>query len=123
MSLMQPKWSRRLDVVVGHAVWVADGVQVFGGFVRAVDNDGHYTIHSDAGAMLCGVRRESLCLKWQLGSSPGAAAASVSPDAGVDDERRCRSNGVADDEGSGTSRPTSVHTPENVKRLAALDRS
>ena len=25
MSLMQPKWFRRLDVAVGHAVWVADG--------------------------------------------------------------------------------------------------
>ena len=76
---MQPKWFRRLDVAVGHAVWVAGGVQVSGGFVRAVDNDGHYTIQSDAGAMLCGVRRGSLCLKWQVGSNPGAAAASVSP--------------------------------------------
>ena len=72
--------------------------------------------------MLGGVRRESLCLKWQVGSNPGAAAASVSPDADVDEERRRRSNGVADGEGSG-SRSTSVPTPENVKRLAAMNRS
>ena len=63
MSLMQPKWFRRLDVAVGHAVWVADGTQVSGGLVRAIDNDGHYAVQSDAGASLCGVRRENLCLK------------------------------------------------------------
>ena len=63
MSLMQPKWFRRLDVAVGHAAWVAEGVTVHGGFVRVIDNDGHYTVKSDAGASLCGVRRESLCLK------------------------------------------------------------
>ena len=40
MSLMQPKWFRRLDVAVGHAVWMADGTRVSGGFVRAIDNDG-----------------------------------------------------------------------------------
>ena len=67
MSLMQPKWFRRLDVAVGYAVWVAEGVTVKGGFVRAIDNDGHYTVSSDAGASLCGVRRENLCLKWQVG--------------------------------------------------------
>ena len=38
VSLMQPKWFRRLDVAVGHAVWVAGGAQVSGGFVRAIDN-------------------------------------------------------------------------------------
>ena len=58
MSLTQPKWFRRLDVAVGHAVWVADGVQVYGGFVRAIDNDGHCTVQPDAGATLRGVRRE-----------------------------------------------------------------
>ena len=121
MSLMQPKWFRRLDVAVGHAVWVADGVQVPGGFVRAIDNDGHYTAQSDAaGAALRDVRRENLCLKWQVGSNLGAAAAAVSPDVDVDDGRRRRSNGVADGEGEG-SRPTAVPTPENVKRLAAMD--
>ena len=63
MSLMQPKWFRRLDVAVGHAVWVADGVQVSGGFVRAIGNDGHYTVQPDTGATLRGVHRETLCLK------------------------------------------------------------
>ena len=91
--------------------------------MRAVDNDGHYTVQSDGGAELCGVRRESLCLKWQVGSSPGAAAASVSPDVDVDgdDERRRRSNGVVvDGDGSDTSRSTSVPAAEDIKRLAAL---
>ena len=44
----------------------------------------------------------SLCLKWQVGSSLGAAAASVSSDASVDDERWRRSNGVADGDGLDT---------------------
>ena len=57
-----------------------------------------------------------------MGSNPGAAAAAVSSDADVDDGRRRRSNGVADGECSG-SRPTSMPTPEHVKRLAAMDRS
>ena len=89
-------------MAVGHAVWVANGAEVAGGFVRAVDNDGHYTVQTDDGVKLCGVRRESLCLKWQVGSSLGAAAASVSSDASVDDERRRRSNGVADGDGLDT---------------------
>ena len=97
-------------------------MQVSGGFVRAIDNDGHYTVQSDAGATLRGVRRGNLCLKWQMGSNPGAAAAVVSPGVDVDDERRRRSNGVADGEGS-DSQSTSVPTLENVKRLAAMDRS
>ena len=63
MSLMQPKWFRRLDVAVGHAVWVANGSEVAGEFVRAVDNDGHYTVQTDGGVELCGMRRESLSLK------------------------------------------------------------
>ena len=83
MSLMQPKWFRRLDVAAGHAVWAVDGSTVAGGFVRAIDNDGHYTVESDAGASLCGVRRENLCLKWQVGSNPGAAAAATSLGADV----------------------------------------
>ena len=66
MSLMQPKWFRRLDGAAGHAVWVAEGVKVYGGVVRVIDNDGHYTVKSGAGASLCGVRRENLCLKWQV---------------------------------------------------------
>ena len=51
---------------MGHAVWVANGAEVAGGFARAVDNDGHYTVQSDDGAELCGVRRESLCLKSEV---------------------------------------------------------
>ena len=123
MSLKQPKWFRRLDVAVGHAVWVTNGVEVAGGFVRVVDNDGHCTVQTDDGAKLGGVRRESLCLKWQVGSSLGAAAASVSSDASVDDERRRRSNGVADGDGPDTRWSTSVPTTEHVKWLAAMDRS
>ena len=43
MSLMQPKWFRRLDVAVGHAVWVANGTEVIEGGC-----DGHWqrrTLH------------------------------------------------------------------------------
>ena len=99
---MQPKWFRCLDVAVGHAVWVANYAEVAGGFVLADDNDGRYTVQTNDGVELCAVRRKSLCLKWQVGSSLGAAAASVSSDASVDDERRRRSNGVADGDGLGT---------------------
>ena len=122
MSLMQPKWFRRLDVAVGHAVWVVDGLKVAGGFVRAIDNDGHYTVKSDAGASLCGVRRENLCLKWQVGSNPGAAAAAASSGADVDYDSRRRSNGVADGDGL-DSQSTSVPSLADVRRLAAMDRS
>ena len=96
MSLMQPKWFRRLDVAVGHAVWVADGAKVIGGLVHAIDNDGHYTVKPDTGALLFGVRRETLCLKWQVGSSLGAAAAATRG-AHVDGDSRRRSNGVVND--------------------------
>ena len=44
MSLMQPKWFRSLYVAVGHSVWVANGTEVAGGSVKAIDNDGHYTV-------------------------------------------------------------------------------
>ena len=123
MSLMQPKWFWRLDVAVGHAVWVANGTEVAGGFVAGIDNDGHYTVQTDGCVKHRGVRRECRCLEWQLGSSLGAAAASVPSDASVDDERRRRSNGVAVDEGSGTEGSTSVPTVAHIKRLAAMDRS
>ena len=122
MSLMQPKWFRRLDVAVGHAVWMSEGEEVYGGFVRAIDNDGHYTVKSDAGASLSGIRRENLCLKWQVGSNPGAAAAAASLGTDMDDDRWRRSNGVANGEGSDI-RLTSVPTAEDIRRLAAMDRS
>ena len=118
MSLMQPKWFRRLDVAAGHAVWVVDGLTVAGGFVRAIDNDGHCTVESDAGASLCGVRRENLCLKWQVGSNPGAAAAAASSGADVVYDSRRRSNGVADGDGL-DNQSTSVPSVADVRRLAA----
>ena len=77
---------------------------------------------SDAGASLSGVRRENLCLKWQVGSNPGAAAAAASLGTDMDDDIRRRSNGVANDEGS-DNRMTSVPTAEDFRRLAAMDRS
>ena len=121
---MQPKWFRRLDVAVGHAVWVANGTEVAGGFVMGIDNDGHYTVQTDACVEVRGVRRNCLCLKWQVGSSLCAAAASVpSSDARVDNERRRRSNGAAADESPRTEGSTSMPTTEHVKRLAATDRS
>jgi hypothetical protein len=57
-----------------------------------------------------------------VGSNPGAAAAAASTGADMDDGSRRRSNGVANDEGPDI-RPTSVPTLEDVKRLAAMDRS
>ena len=121
MSLMQPKWFRRLDVAVGHAVWVADGAKVIGGLVHAIDNDGHYTVKPDTGALLFGVRRETLCLKWQVGSSLGAAAAATRG-AHVDGDSRRRSNGVVNDEGLNIG-STAVPKAADVSRLAAMDRS
>ena len=121
MSLMQPKWFRRLDVAVGHAVWVADGAKVIGGLVHAIDNDGHYTVKPDTGALLFGVRRETLCLKWQVGSTPGAAAAATRG-AHVDGDSRRRSNGVVND-GSSNIGSTAVPKATDVRRLAAMDRS
>jgi hypothetical protein len=121
MSLMQPKWFRRLDVAVGHAVWVADGAKVIGGFVHAIDNDGHYTVKPDTGTLLFGVRRETLCLKWQVGSSLGAAAAATLG-AHVDGDSRRRSNGVVNDEGLNIG-STAVPKAGDVRRLATMDRS
>ena len=68
------------------------------------------------------MRRANLCLKWQVGSKPDAAAAATPTDAYTDDDSRSRSNGVANLAGSEV-RPTSVPNAEYVKRLAALDRS
>ena len=121
MSLMQPKWFRRLDVAVGHAVWVTDGDKVYGGFVRVIDNDGHCTVVSDAGAPLSGVRRENLCLKWQVDPNPGAAAAAAPLGTQLGADRRCRPSGT-DGEGSDAC-STSVPTAEDIRRLAAMDRS
>ena len=101
---------------------MVDGLKVAGGFVRAIDNDGHYTVTPDAGASLSGVRRENLCLKWQVGSNPGAAAAAASSSADVDYDSRRRSNGVADGDGL-DSQSTSVPSIADVMRLAAMDRS
>ena len=60
MSLMQPNWFRRLDVAVGHLVWVHRDGDVVGGTVRAIDNDGHYTVTACGGTAMVGVRRTDL---------------------------------------------------------------
>ena len=60
MSLMQPKWFRRLAVAVGHLVWVHRDGEVAGGTVRTIDNDGHYTVTTRSGTVMVGVRRTDL---------------------------------------------------------------
>ena len=67
MGLMQPKWSQRPDVAVGHAVW-AVGETVVCGTVRAIDGDGHYTVAIDGGGMMTPVYRQNICFKWQVGA-------------------------------------------------------
>jgi hypothetical protein len=47
----------------------------------------------------------------------------VSSDASLDEERRRRSNGVVADDDLGIERLTSAPTAEEIRRLAAVDRS
>ena len=74
MSLMQPKWFSRLDVAVGHLVWVQRDGEVAGGTVRALGNEGHYKVTTRGGIVLVGVRRTDLCLKGQVGAVTGEPA-------------------------------------------------
>jgi hypothetical protein len=75
MGLMQPKWFRRLDVAIGHLVWVQRDGDGAGGTVRAIDTDGDYTVATRGGTVMVGVRRAELCLKWQVGAVTSETAA------------------------------------------------
>ena len=56
MSIMQPKWFRRLDLAVGHVVWAVDNDVVRGGKVLMIDNDDRYNVVTDEGSTLSAVR-------------------------------------------------------------------
>ena len=71
MSTMQPKWFRKYDATEGHTARVATGNRTRRGLVRKIDNDGHYTLQYDGDEHTTGgVRREAMCLEWQLGARP-----------------------------------------------------
>ena len=119
MSLMQPKWFRRIDVVVGHLVWVQRGGGVVGGTARAIDNDGHYTVTTHGGTAMVGVRLTDLCLKWQVGAVTSKTAAAairaelrVATPAGDDEADDAasiaRSSGVTNDGGGDVAMGTTV---------------
>ena len=73
MSGMQPKWFRKYDVMEGHTVWVASGDRTRRGLVKKIDNDGHYTLQYDGDEhVTSGVRRDAMCLEWQLERSAAA---------------------------------------------------
>lgn len=116
---MQPKWFRRLDVAVGHAVWACSENGTVGGMVAKIDDDGHYQVHADNGCVLRGVRREHLCLKWQVGGVLGPAAAASQREGGDQVCSRRRSNGVVPGQ---VSDSTVVPSTDEVLRLAREDR-
>ena len=67
MRSIQPKWFRKYGAMEGHTVWVASGNRTRRGLVRKVDNDGHYTLQYDGDEhTTSGVRRDAMCLEWQL---------------------------------------------------------
>ena len=73
MSSMQPKWFRKYAVMDGHTVWVATGDRTRRGLVRKVDNDGHYALQYGGDEhTTSGVRRDAMCLEWQLERSPAS---------------------------------------------------
>ena len=54
-------------------VWVATGNQTRRWLVSKIDNDGHYTLQYDGDEhTTSGVRREAMCLEWQLERSAEA---------------------------------------------------
>ena len=65
---------RKYDAKEGHTtVWVAAGNRTRRGLVKNIDNDGHCTLQYDGGEhTISGVRREAMCLEWQLGRSASA---------------------------------------------------
>ena len=73
MSSMQPKWFRKYGVMEGRTVWVALGNRTRRGLVKKIDNDGHYTLQYDGDEhTTSGVRRDTMCLEWQLERSAAA---------------------------------------------------
>ena len=67
MSSMQPKWFRKYGVMEGHTVWVATDNRTQRGLVKKIDNAGHYMSQYDGDEHpTSGVRREAMCLEWQL---------------------------------------------------------
>ena len=106
---------------------------VVGGTVRAIDNDGHYTVATCGGTAMVGVRRTDLCLKWQVGAvtsetAPAAIRAELRVTTPAGDGEAdyaasiARSSGVANDGvhdvATGT---TAVPSAEEVRRLAVGD--
>ena len=72
-STIQPKWFRRHDATEGHTVWVATGNRTRRGLVKKIDNDGHCTLQYGGDKhTTSGVRREAMCLEWQLERSATA---------------------------------------------------
>ena len=64
---MQLKWFRKYGAMEGHTVWVAAGNRTRRGLIKKVDNDGHCTTQYDGDEhTTSGVRREAMCLEWQL---------------------------------------------------------
>ena len=73
MSTMQPKWFRKYEATEGHTVWVAAGNRTRRGLVRKINSDGRYTLQCDGDEhTTSGVRREAMCLEWQLECSATA---------------------------------------------------
>ena len=73
MSTMQPKWFRKYYATEGRTVWVATGNRTRRGLVKKIDNNGHYTLQYDGDEhTTSGVRREAMCLEWQLERSAAA---------------------------------------------------
>ena len=67
MSSMQPKWFRKYGAMVCRTVWVTLGNQTRRGLVKKIDNDGHCALHYDGDEhTTSGVRRDAMCLEWQL---------------------------------------------------------
>ena len=67
MSSMQPKWFHKYGAMDCHTARVALGIRTRRGFVKKIDNDGHYTLQYDGDEhTTSGVRRDAMCLEWQL---------------------------------------------------------
>ena len=67
MSSMQPKWFLKYGAMDGRTVWVALGNRARCGLIKKIDNDGHCTLQYDGDEhTTSGVRRDAMCLEWQL---------------------------------------------------------
>ena len=73
MRTMQPKWFRKYCATESHTAWVPTGNRTRRGLVEKIDNDGHCTIQYDGDEhTTSSVRREAMCLEWQLERSAAA---------------------------------------------------